>query len=131
MFDLESLITKDLWVKITSKKFDCLAAKAVLPFFASKIIIFDKKKTPRYILQFSLAPKRIYVFQAEITFLAGNNWPDAHHSQGSMKFATQISPLLNYYCLNKYYFINVQWKQNIDIFLIRMKRNVSFSKNLR
>ena len=25
-----------------------------------------------------------------------NNYPDLHHSQGGMKFATQISPLLNY-----------------------------------
>ena len=25
------------------------------------------------------------------------NFPDLHHSQGGMKFATQISPLLNYY----------------------------------
>ena len=30
-----------------------------------------------------------------ITFLAGNNYSDSHHSQGGMKFATQISPLLN------------------------------------
>ena len=29
-------------------------------------------------------------------FLAGNNCPDSPHSQGVMKFATQISPLLNY-----------------------------------
>ena len=28
-------------------------------------------------------------------FLPVNNYPDAHHSQGGMKFATQISPLLN------------------------------------
>ena len=28
-------------------------------------------------------------------FLAGNNFPDSPHSQGGMKFATQISPLLN------------------------------------
>ena len=32
----------------------------------------------------------------EITFLPVNNYPDTHHSQGGMKFATQISPLLNY-----------------------------------
>ena len=25
-----------------------------------------------------------------------NSYPDLHHSQGGMKFATQISPLLNY-----------------------------------
>ena len=28
-------------------------------------------------------------------FLAGNNYPDSPHSQGGMKFAKQISPLLN------------------------------------
>ena len=32
-------------------------------------------------------------------FLAGNNYPDSPHSQGGMKFATQISPLLNSYFL--------------------------------
>ena len=31
----------------------------------------------------------------EITFLPGNNYPDSHHSHGGMKFATQISTLLN------------------------------------
>ena len=31
-----------------------------------------------------------------LSFLAGNNYPDSPHSQGGMKFATQISPLLNY-----------------------------------
>ena len=36
------------------------------------------------------------MFKTEITFLPVNNYPDAHHSQGGMKFATQISPLLNY-----------------------------------
>ena len=35
------------------------------------------------------------VFKTEITFLPGNNYPDVHHLQGLMKFATQISPLLN------------------------------------
>ena len=29
-------------------------------------------------------------------FLAGNNYPDLLHSKGGMKFATQISPLLNW-----------------------------------
>ena len=29
-------------------------------------------------------------------FLAGNNYPDSPHLQWGMKFATQISPLLNY-----------------------------------
>ena len=32
-----------------------------------------------------------------ITFLEGNNYTDSHVSQGGMKFATQISPLLNLY----------------------------------
>ena len=36
-----------------------------------------------------------YGFKTEITFLPGNNYPDSHHSQGGMKFATQLSPLLN------------------------------------
>ena len=31
-----------------------------------------------------------------LTFLVLNNYPDAHHSQWGMKFATQISPLLNF-----------------------------------
>ena len=30
-------------------------------------------------------------------FLAANNYPYSPHSQRGMKFATQISPLLNYY----------------------------------
>ena len=34
--------------------------------------------------------------QFTITFLAGNKYPDSHHSQGGMKF---ISPLLKYYKL--------------------------------
>ena len=29
-------------------------------------------------------------------FFAGNNYPDSLHSQGCMKFATQILPLLNF-----------------------------------
>ena len=29
-------------------------------------------------------------------FLVSNIYPDSHHSQGGMKFATQISPILNY-----------------------------------
>ena len=33
--------------------------------------------------------------------LAGNNYPNLPHSQEGMKFATQISPLLNFsYCLS-------------------------------
>ena len=32
-------------------------------------------------------------------FLAGNNYPDWPNWQGGMKFATQISPLLDY-CVN-------------------------------
>ena len=31
-------------------------------------------------------------------FLAGKNCPDSPHSHGGMKFATQISPLLNIIC---------------------------------
>ena len=34
------------------------------------------------------------MLKAKITFLPGNNYPDLHNSQGGMKFATQISPLL-------------------------------------
>ena len=34
-------------------------------------------------------PKLIY------DFLAGNNYPNLLHSQGAMKFVTQISPILN------------------------------------
>ena len=33
-------------------------------------------------------------------FLAGNNYPDSPPSKGGMKFATQISPLLNLKCNN-------------------------------
>ena len=40
------------------------------------------------------------VFKAEIAFLKGNNYPDLPHSQMGMKFATQISPLLNYYTVS-------------------------------
>ena len=36
------------------------------------------------------------MFYVEITFPAGNNYPDLHHSQRGMKFATQISTLLNF-----------------------------------
>ena len=31
------------------------------------------------------------------------SYPDLHHSQGGMKFATQISPLLNYFKVSKKY----------------------------
>ena len=37
--------------------------------------------------------------QPFLEYLPGNNNPDSHHSQGVMKFATQISPLLNYLLL--------------------------------
>ena len=36
------------------------------------------------------------MFKAEITPLPGNKYPDSHQSQGGVKFATQISPLLNF-----------------------------------
>ena len=35
--------------------------------------------------------------QLFLDFLPGNNYPDSHHLLGVMKFATQISPLLNLY----------------------------------
>ena len=35
-------------------------------------------------------------FKLKSNFLHKHNYPVLHHSQGSMKFATQISPLLNY-----------------------------------
>ena len=55
-----------------SKKFACLAAKAVFvsSFLIQKQLIYD--------------------------FSAVNNYPNSPHLQGCMKFATQISPLLNY-----------------------------------
>ena len=34
---------------------------------------------------------------SEINFLTLNNYPELHHLQEDMKFATHISPLLNYY----------------------------------
>ena len=60
---------------INWKKFAGLAAIAVFvsAFFLQKQLIYD--------------------------FLAGNNQSDSPHSQGGMKFATQISPLLNYILL--------------------------------
>ena len=48
-----------------------------------------------------------------ITFLAGNNYPDLHDLQRGMKFATQISPLLNllFNFLNlKYEITQILWK---------------------
>ena len=36
------------------------------------------------------------MLKTDITFLPGTNYPDSHHSQGGMKFATQISNLLIY-----------------------------------
>ena len=44
-------------------------------------------------------------------YLAGNNYPASPHSQGGLKFATQISPLLNLfsYCpTNKKFIVNIQ-----------------------
>ena len=38
------------------------------------------------------------VFRLKSKFWHKNNYPDLHHSQGGTKFATQISPLLNYIC---------------------------------
>ena len=35
------------------------------------------------------------VFRLKLNFLHKNNYPDLHHSQGYIKFATEISPLLN------------------------------------
>ena len=35
----------------------------------------------------------------EILTFFSNTYPDLHHLQGGMKFATQISPLLNLKCL--------------------------------
>ena len=49
----------------------------------------------------TLAARAVFVnlfFQKQLIydFLAGNNYPDSPHSQGGIKFATQISPLLHY-----------------------------------
>ena len=71
LFDLSSNQNQ----KTFEKRFAALAARAVFvsSFMLQKQLIFD--------------------------FLAGNNSPKSPHSQGGMKFATQISPLLNYLCL--------------------------------
>ena len=52
------------------------------------------------------------------------NYPDFIHSQGGMKFATQISPLLNYYFILSFVtmnvnvvLVNVLQKNIIDKFL--------------
>ena len=68
LFDLSSNQNQ----KPFEKKFETLAARAVFVslFFFLKNLIFD--------------------------FLAGKIYPDSPRSQGGMKFATQISPLLNF-----------------------------------
>ena len=43
------------------------------------------------------SPKKDLSKQLIYDFWAGKNYPDLLHSQGGMKFATQISPLLNLY----------------------------------
>ena len=52
-----------------------------------------------------LPPSHFLLF---LIFLPENNYPDTHHSQGGLKFATQISPLLNfnfmYNCVLKTFF---------------------------
>ena len=68
-----------------NKKFATLAARAVFErlFFLQQQLIYD--------------------------FLAGNNYPDSPHLQRGMKFATQISPLLNCnYKLGKTIVFNVK-----------------------
>ena len=79
-FDLNYLFYKRLFdlssnqnQKLIKKIFARLAARAVFgsPFILQKQLIYD--------------------------FLSGNNYPDRPHLQGGMKFATQISQLLNYF----------------------------------
>ena len=38
------------------------------------------------------------VFTTKYQGYGTKNYQDSHHAQENMKFATQISPLLNYYC---------------------------------
>ena len=71
MFDLSSKQNQ----KPFEKKFATLAATAVF-----ESLFFQKQQ--------------IY------HFLAGNNYPDLPHLQGGIKFAKQISPLLNYFVKN-------------------------------
>ena len=51
----------------------------------------NKRKSPHTLL---------YGGKEFVCFLAGNSYPNLPHSQGGMKFATQMSPLLNYLELN-------------------------------
>ena len=69
LFDLASNQNQ----KPFAKKVATLAARAV---FESRFFSSSKKKLI-------------------CDFWAGNNYPDSPHSQGGIKFATQISPLLN------------------------------------
>ena len=48
------------------------------------------------------------MFKAEIKCLLGNNYPDLHHSQQGVKFATQISPLLNFKNKLPWHILNTQ-----------------------
>ena len=52
-------------------------------------------------------------------FLAGNNYPDSPHLQGVMKFATQISPLLNFRFAEN----SPEWNMAMIQYLIDMKNH--------
>ena len=51
----------------------------------------------QYPIRLALDRVEILIQKQQIyDFLEGNNYPDSPRSQGVMKFATQISPLLNF-----------------------------------
>ena len=77
--DMGNFIHKNHWKKVCN--FGCQSGFGSL-FFLKKQLIFD--------------------------FLAGKNYPDSPHSQEGMKFATQISPLLNF-CYNYRPNLDLQW----------------------
>ena len=79
-----------LWVSNFPTNFNpsCPASKA-----SRKVSNLTLRKNQIFLYMASKYLSVIYSFN---DLLALNNRPDMHHSQGEMKFATQISPLLNF-----------------------------------
>ena len=65
-----------------------------------EVILFNLVNT--FCLMISCLHQKTYrqSFKAEVKFSTQKSYPDLHHSQGGMTFATQISPLLNFYYIS-------------------------------
>ena len=59
------------------------------------VLLYDVDKGLNIVPEFNIYPFLLSQIKLIYDFLGWNNYPDSPHSQGGMKFATQISPLLN------------------------------------